>query len=259
MIFGLIGIGIEAREEPSSFAQTSADDAEYAARYGLLELNGLPDWMSDLFRLHPETVQDIVLREIDAELTEDPECLSCDISRKVRWSGSWMHEPLAAPLMARLEKAQKSLEATQIALSIVQENATISDEDLARLDSKRAENEADVEIAPTWYGVWIGAEPSLGIPALAARIHTLPTAEMKAKFAMLCLIVIVGNRLTSRSRENYKTVQHAKTLYLLIHTHVRVADDIDRVGKGVFSPELRDDAQAARETGLRCILHRAFP
>jgi hypothetical protein len=253
VIFGLIGIGIEAREEPSSFAQMSVEDAEHAARYGLLELNGLPEWMSDLFRLHPETVQEVVLREIDSELAEDPECLSCDISRKVRWSGSWMHEQLAAPLMARLEKAEKSLEATQIALSIVQDNATISDENLAKLVSKRAEKETDVEIAPTWYGVWIGAEPSLGIPALAARIDTLPTAEMKAKFAMLCLIVIVGNRLTSRSRENYKTVQHAKTLYLLIHTHVRVADDIDRAGKGVFSPGLRDDAQAARETLLAFI------
>ncbi|MNO84339.1 hypothetical protein D3C76_756780 [compost metagenome] len=47
--------------------------------------------------------------------------------------------------------------------------------------------------------------------------------------------------------------KHAKILYLLIHTHVRVADDINRAGKGVFSPGLRDDAQAARETLLAFI------
>lgn len=64
---------------------------------------------------------------------------------------------------------------------------------------------------------------------------------------MLCLIAIVGSRTVSRCRQNYKTVEHVKSLYLLMHTYIRIAEDIDRAGKGVYSPGLRDDAQNARD------------
>jgi hypothetical protein len=88
---------------------------------------------------------------------------------------------------------------------------------------------------------------SLAISALAARIDSLPSDEDKAKFAMLCLGALVGNRTASRCRQNYKTVENAKALYLLTHTYVRIADDIHRAGKGVYSPGFRDDAQDARD------------
>ena len=32
-----------------------------------------------------------------------------------------------------------------------------------------------------------------------------------------------------------------------VHTYIRIAEDIDRAGKGVYSPGLRDDAQNARD------------
>lgn len=163
-----------------------------------------------------------------------------------------MYESLAALLVARLESPMKSLEALQLALSIAQDSP-IGDEVLATLASTRATEEINPEIAPTWFAVWIGVDPALAIPALAARLDTLSCDEDKANFAMLCLTVIVGNRFSSRCRQNYKTVEHAKSLYLLIHTHVRTADDIDRAGKGVYSPGLRDDAQDARDALLAFI------
>ncbi|MGY4661157.1 hypothetical protein ACVWZ9_001951 [Pseudomonas chlororaphis] len=253
VIFGLTGIAIEAKEEPLRFSLMTAKDAEYAVRYGLLELNGFPDWLPKLFGLFPESALEIVLREIEYELdAEHSESFSYYVLRKARWDGDWMYESLAAPLMVHLEKPTKSLEALQLALSIVQDSP-ITDDVLAKLASQRALEETDLEIAPTWYAVWIGTEPSLAIPALAARIDSLSSEENKVKFAMLCLTVIVGNRHASRCRQNYKTVEHAKSLYLLIHAHVRLADDIDRAGKGVYSPGLRDDAQGARDALLAFI------
>src|SRR5712675_2168808 len=35
-------------------------------------------------------------------------------------------------------------------------------------------------------------------------------------------------------------------MYILMHKHIRVQDDIDRADGGVYSPELRDDAQDGR-------------
>lgn len=247
VIFGLTGLAIEAKEEPSRFSQMSADNAEYAARYGLLELNGFPEWFPRLFGLYPRVIQEVVLREINYEM-DAPRLESGGnrVLQRLRWGGGWMYEELAAPLMARLAQHISDLELLQLVLSIVQESSVV-DEVLAELANKCAIEEVNSEIAPTWYAVWVGVEPALAIPALAARIDSLSSDEEKATFAMLCLIAIVGSRTASRCRQNYKTVEHVKSLYLLMHTYIRIAEDIDRAGKGVYSPGLRDDAQNARD------------
>lgn len=253
VIFGLTGIAIEAKEEPLRFSQMSVENAQCAARYGLLELNGFPYWFPTLFGLFPQSVVDATLREIDYERdANQPEPSSNYVLRKARWCGEWMYDSLYAPLMARLENSTFSLEGLQLALSIVQDS-NVSDGALANLACKRATEELDLQMAPTWYAVWIGVDPAAALPALAARIDTLSSDEEKANFAMLCLTGIVGNRIAGRCRQNYKTVEHVKSLYLLIHAHVRLADDIDRVGKGVYSPSLRDDAQGARDALLSFI------
>lgn len=247
VIFGLTGLVIEAKEEPSRFSQMSADNAKYAARYGLLELNGFPEWLPRLFGLYPRIVQEVVVREIEYEL--DAPLLESGGNRvlqKLRWGGDWMYGELAARLTARLAQPINNHESLQLALSIVQDSP-VYDEILAELARKCAVEEANPEIAPTWYAVWVGVEPVLAIPALAARIDSLSSDEEKAKFAMLCLIAIVGSHAAKRCRQNYKTVEHAKALYLLMHSYIRIAEDIDRAGTGVYSPGLRDDAQNARD------------
>ncbi|MFJ3366953.1 hypothetical protein [Pseudomonas sp. NPDC086251] len=247
VIFGLTGLAIEAKEEPASFSKMSADNAKYAARYGLLELNGFPEWLPRLFGLYPRDIQEVVLREINYEMDAPRLELGGNrVLQRLRWGGGWMYEELAAPLMARLTQHISDLESLQLVLSIVQESSVV-DELLAELVSKRAIEEVNSEIAPTWYAAWVGVEPALAIPALVARIDSLSSDEEKATFAMLCLIAIVGSRTASRCRQNYKTVEHVKSLYLLMHTYIRIAEDIDRAGKGVYSPGLRDDAQNARD------------
>lgn len=166
--------------------------------------------------------------------------------------GEWMYEELAASLLARLEHPVEDLEAIQLALTVIHDSS-INNDVLGSLASKRALEESNLDAAPTWYAVWIGTQPSLGIPALADRIDSLTSEEEKAKFAMLSLIALVGSRTASRCRQNYKAVEHAKALYLLMHRYVRIADDIDRTGGGVYSPGLRDDAQHARD-GLLAII-----
>lgn len=247
VIFGLVGLAIEAQEESVSFLQMSSVEAQLAYRYGLLELNGFPDWLTKLAKVHPLPLQEIILPEVEFELAaEDSSSSANNILRKARSGDDWARALVAAPLVARLQKPVKTLEALQCALGVVQ-NSSVDDQTLAELAAKRAVEEHDMEMAPSWYAVWIGTEPGIAIPALTARIDSLPSDEEKAKFAMRCLTSIVGNHSVSRSRQNYKTVQHAKSLYLLTHTHVRLEDDIDRTGKGVYSPSLRDDAQTARD------------
>ncbi|WP_150793085.1 NACHT domain-containing protein [Pseudomonas fluorescens] len=253
VIFGLIGLAIEANEEASSFSQMSADNADYAVRYGLLELNGFPEWFPALIGFYPSLVQEIVMREINYELDAPrSESSSGRVLQRVRWNGNWMFGELAVPLMVRLSQPIEDLESLQFLLNIVQDSS-VDDEVLAELARNRATEVVSLEIAPTWYALWIGVEPALAIPALAVRIDSLSSDEEKARFAMLCLVAIVGSRTASRSRQNYKTVEHAKALYLMMHSYIRIAEDIDRAGTGVYSPGLRDDAQRARDGFLAFI------
>ena len=45
---------------------------------------------------------------------------------------------------------------------------------------------------------------------------------------------------------NFQTPEHLKSLHVLMHKYIRIKDDIDRAGTGTYSPELRDEAQNAR-------------
>ena len=45
---------------------------------------------------------------------------------------------------------------------------------------------------------------------------------------------------------NFKQPKHLKSLYVLMHEYIRANEDIRRANGGVYSPELRDDAQEAR-------------
>lgn len=253
VIFGLTGLAIESKEATSSFERMSAENAEYAIRYGLLELNGFPEWFPELIRIYPSLTQKILMREINYELDASrPEAGSGRVLQRVRWGGGWLLGDLAVPLMDRLLQPIGDLESLQSLLSIVQDSS-VDDEALAKLVSNRAEEEDNLELAPTWYAAWVGVEPEFAIPALAARLDSLSSDDEKANFAMLCAIAIVGSRAASPCRQKYKTVEHSKALYLMMHTYIRIAEDIDRAGKGVYSPGLRDDAQSARDRLLAFI------
>jgi hypothetical protein len=49
-------------------------------------------------------------------------------------------------------------------------------------------------------------------------------------------------------RQAFVKPQHLKELYLLMQTYIRESDDIDRSGGGVYSPDIRDNAQDARNS-----------
>ncbi|WP_019939601.1 hypothetical protein [Bordetella sp. FB-8] len=46
----------------------------------------------------------------------------------------------------------------------------------------------------------------------------------------------------------YRNPGDLKRLYVLMHRYIRTDEDTDRIGKGVYSPMLRDNAQDGRNT-----------
>lgn len=91
----------------------------------------------------------------------------------------------------------------------------------------------------------------LGVPVLCiesrqAELERLGEGASSA-FAQKFIVSLLGDRHGSGARFGaFRNVEHLKSLYVLMHRHIRAADDIDRANKGVYSPTLRDDAQDAR-------------
>jgi hypothetical protein len=247
VIFGLMGLSIESLDEPDWIKRLSPSEAEVATRFALLELNGFPNWLQTLYISQPGVVLDVVITEIDFELAaENPEIPSHYLLSKISWNGDWMWDRLAPLILSRLRKPPKNIDNLRYMLSIVQ-GSSLDGTAIAKLAMQKTKATRNLTTAPRWFAMWVGVNPAVAIPALAARLAELKDDQQKVHFAMSFITALIGGRRESRSsRQAYRTVEHMKSLYLLMHEYVREAEDINRAGTGVYSPELRDDAQDAR-------------
>lgn len=246
-VFGLAGLAIEAAETDRWAEGMSATDAGLATRYALEEINGFPPWLPALYAAHPDTVIAIVLEEIAYEVATDTgERESWYLLYDASWAGQWMWDRLAPGIMPMFAPEPKSDGNLRYMLTIVEGGPT-SDAALAALASEKTMASEGDDRAAVWAATWTGVDPSVAIPAFAARLDGIADASARTGAAMRYLTTLLGTRRhVVSARQAFRTVEHLETLYLLAERHVRREDDVHRAGTGVYSPDLRDDAQDAR-------------
>ncbi len=248
VIFGLTGLGIESAETPNWPSTLNEDEVVLATRYACYELNGFPTWFPKLFEAWPQVAGRVLMGEISHELNiETEERESHYVLSDVSWSGQWAWPELGARAYRLLDIANPKNGETVSKLLKIVEGSDLDDSDLARLAERKA-NEPRTTHLPLWFAVWAGVEPDKAIPALTTRLAALPDATTQTQFAMRFVTGLFGSRRSERTvaRPGFRTAEHLKTLYLLMHKYIRASEDIERAGKGVYSPGLRDEAQEAR-------------
>ena len=248
VILGLSGLEIEASETDGWPDKLSKEEVELACRYAFEELNGFPSWFPKLHKSFPKPVIECLLREIDWELASAENGQEKHyIVDKVSWSGHTLWDDLAPELLKRLESEPRSLKYLGSLLKIVQSSQSVSDDSIARLAAKKCETESDTDHVAKGFAAWIGVEPAKAIEALSAYLKRLPKNSDAVQVAMSVVVSLTGEERTgSQAREGFKSPEYLKRLYLLMHEYIKVEEDIERAGKGVYSPELRDHAQDAR-------------
>lgn len=247
VIFGLTGLAIEAREVEQWGQRLSPAEAEKAAQYALAELNGFPAWLPDLYTACSEQVGAVLLKEIHHELAnETGEGESHYVLYDMAWHGEWARDQIATALLPALKAKRVNPRNLGYLLSIIQ-GSSVSDADLAKIAARKANAKYDPVLSPIWFATWVGVAPDAAIPALAACLAALNDPVEQANLALRFVVSLLGGRLQEgRARLAYRTVEHMKTLYLLMARYIREEDDIERAGKGVYSRGPRDDAQEAR-------------
>jgi len=255
VIIGLSGLEIESRETVRWPDGLSKEDVKLACRYAFQELNGFPNWFPKLYKRFPKIVSECVLKEIDWELTTGQDGQEKHyVIDKISWSGQTLWDDLAPELLKRLGAEPLSLKYLGGLLKVIQSSSTVPDEDIAQLASKKCKTLNGLNHIAIWFAAWAGVEADSAIEDLSQYLEAMSNSSEGVNLAMNVIVNLVGERRTgSHARESFKSQKHLKNLYLLMHKYIKVEEDINRAGGGVYSPDLRDNAQDARN-GIFSIL-----
>lgn len=249
LIFAMAGLAIEAGEDRAFPQQLSKEEARLAFRYITWELNGFPRWFETLFHAFPEIGRDAVMTELSWELehivAEQPLHY---ILHDILYYAHWLHSDVA-PFIHEWLRTHEMHDVTALNYCLnILTGGSIKAENLATLAAEKSKGTMLVEQRPRWFALWVDTDPSAAIPALMATLEKLPPSDASA-FAQQFIVGLLGDRHGTGTRTGaYRNARDLKMLYILMHRYILVADDIDRSGKGVYSPTLRDNAQDARST-----------
>ncbi|WP_152547283.1 NACHT domain-containing protein [Delftia sp. RIT313] len=253
-LLGLTGLTVEAVETPGLMASLSPAEAGVAFRYAMREINGFPDWFPALFAAHPQVVAAMLLVEIAFELQmSDSYTAAQYVVARIHSAREWLANAVAHDILSLLaiHSPQRSIVLEHL-VDILQVSA-LSDGLIATLAREQMGAAGSMHHA-LWAAAWTSVDPGPAIHTVEQHLNVLGDATQRTEFTMAFVAHLLGNRRTSSCmRGAYRTPAVLKRLYLLAHQHVRADKDIDRSGKGVFTPGLRDDAQDAREYLVRLL------
>ncbi len=255
-ILGLVGLEIESKEVDGWLDKLTEEDVDIACSYAFCELGRFPNWFSQLYCKFPNLVKSRILKEVAWELEKSTKEKELHyIISYISAYGEWLWDDIAPDFMKLLNRGIINNDLFNHLLKIVQGSSTIRDETIADIACTNINKVKDHHQSAIWYAVWVGVQPSLAINKLSEKLASIAGGENASKFAMLVVTYLVAGRHCQwpASRVAFKKPKYLKGLHLLMHKYIRAEDDLDRSKGGVYTPNLRDNAQVARD-GLISII-----
>jgi len=259
---GLAGIYAEA-EDPNWAHTLTGPDAERAARYALVELNCLPQWMEALTDAHPDAVGQTLGDELSWELNQPPPGHSYLLQGIAHAS-----EGIAQVFLPRLESwlraggdiVNNAEEVTHMAPRVRQ----VTDVLLRHGDAcvrarllntalRRLEQRTPATPFLVWLSAVLRMDPATGIAMLEDRAAAVkPAARSEVVAWMASLFWNHGDMIAIDLRNARFTPPLLLRLARLAYRHVQVEDDAQH--EGSFSPDERDDVERVRSHIVTALL-----
>lgn len=249
LIFAMVGLDIEAREVAKFPANLNETELKNALRYITWELNGFPRWLEAMHRTFPEQVMAAIQREVSWELANAQYGQSMHyIMHALAYYAPWLHSELVGPLIAWARTHEvPSRDELCLILHILKSGGAGANS-MAALAKEKITSSQNSEDLPYWYAMWVDAEANSGIAAVEAWLAELGD-DQSSKAAQRFITALMGSRHDGDAGPHigsFRTARHLKSLYVLMHRYIRANRDIDRADSDRDSPELRRDAQDAR-------------
>ncbi|MBL3962229.1 ATP-binding protein [Burkholderia sp. KCJ3K979] len=256
---GLAAIYAEA-EDPGWARQLTEEEARLAARFALVEINGLPAWLDSLIDAHSHAVDTIIGQELTWELSPKAKGAQSLLLQSISYAQS---SRLYLPrLMSWLEERGDCLTDDHESTAAVQRLRQVIGVILQRGDEKmrmqlfsiarqRLQNDLPIQFNFVWLATVIRIDPEIGVAELENRLRTIepgPHSEAVTWFS-----VLFGDRIDSISlRDEVFTPSLLLRLLRLSYHHVRPNDDATH--EGSYSPDVRDHAERARNEIVGALL-----
>ena len=248
LYFAMAGLEIESREHSGFPTHLNESEVVHSLRYITWELNGFPSWFETMYRANPQAVMKALRTEIFWELDNTkPNQPSHRLLHDLTYYAPWLHHALIKPLQTWfLENDMPTVDSLRYSLHILKSGG-MDPAEFGTLAKTKIDSTQSNEILSHWFAIWVDAQPDSGIPALSEWLTKLDS-DQSSNACQLFITALMGNRHHSSTGPiigNFQTAEYLKSLYLLMHTYIRVEDDI-HYGTGAYSPKLRDHAQDAR-------------
>ncbi|RDL44118.1 hypothetical protein DN730_10820 [Marinomonas piezotolerans] len=251
LIFAVAGLEIEAAVLPEFPQHLSEPEVHHALRYITWEINGFPSWFESMYRTFPSLVTKAVTQELIWELENAELDLHYRVLDSLVFSAPWLHEDIATSLLEWLEANPNKLNPENRRDCIHLLISGKSDPNrLASIAKQEIDKSNDLDSVACWFALLVDSDPVNGIPQLEQWLEGIDH-ELVSRAAQIFVTALVGESHRSFSVPNigyFKTPEHLKKLYVLMHKYIPSKDDINRADGGIYTPELRDDAQSARST-----------
>lgn len=266
---GLMGLYAEA-EEVSWAKKLSAEEAELATRYALLELNGLPEWLSALADTHGVIVEALIGAELEDELAGSgggtgwysmllqglryghKAIAQLILPRLLHWlmgpGRQLMHRPHSHIDESKLDQV--------ISVLLAHGNRTTRLW-LQELATQQVSAAGYGRYLFFWLSVLFRLSPIRGAALLLPMLETLPVEQRGIA------VQIIGSLFKSRGVEGTtdwsKDIPVRSLLGMTQAFHRHVSPDTDREYDGVFTPDFRDKAERGRHYAFEALIKAQGP
>lgn len=265
---GLAAIAAEA-EDPNWARKLSVEEAELAARYAPLELNGFPSWLESLVVAHPTAVEAVLGSELSSELDE----IAADSSYSIILQNISHSTPLLAALFlprlrawfdkiaqhASKDDGNSAGERLQQVINVLLSNGdNQTREHICIVAVQQLANGADTAFANVWLPTLMRLDPAAGTERLEQCLSGVqPELQGPGADWISLLFGERNNQMLIDLREPRFTAAVLLRLVRLAYCYVRPIDDIRH--EGTYSPGARDYAQQGRNALLSALLDTKGP
>jgi len=249
LIFAMAGLEMEATENPEFPYNLDKKVVCHALRYITWELNGFPSWLERMHQAFPELVKKAVAKELLWELRyTEPDKPNHYILHDLVYHAPWLSASIAPLILEWLETNPLPINTNRDYCLRILVNGETDSSKLAKLASMQIASTDDPDSISWWYSLRVDCDPQNGIAELENWLSGL-NEETAIRASQIFITNLMGGRHMREGGPylgHFRKAEHLKLLYKLMHQYIRAKDDINRANGGVYSPELRDEAQHAR-------------
>jgi hypothetical protein len=253
---GITGVTLEANADPAWASRLNDADAERAAAYATLELNGFPRWLTQLAAGHPPVVARVLHHEIGPELDDASAATQYKMLQSLSYADDVVKALMAPMLLRELsQRAAVPTRALEYMLEVTADHLTGSDRgELLRVCLERFNGTESSTEAALYIGAAFLVDSDAGADALSVRLDGLSGGDQTAIVEQL-LPLLFGDRFL-RSATSPKKLRFSclSRLVRTAYATVRVSEDRPHAGGLAYSPGQRDHAEWARNAAFKTLV-----